>query len=56
MHRSARLGPRHHRAALNLDVKYAKLGSDVKLAANGAKVSAVQLDPMLIGVGVGYRF
>lgn len=41
---------------LNLDVKYAKLGSDVKLAANGAKVSAVQLDPMLIGVGVGYRF
>jgi len=41
---------------LNLDVKYAKLDTDVKLAANGTKVSAVQLDPMLIGVGVGYRF
>ncbi|BDU70930.1 OmpW/AlkL family protein [Mesoterricola silvestris] len=44
------------RLYLNLDVKYVKLGADVKLAATGTKVSAVQLDPMLFGVGLGYRF
>ena len=41
---------------VNADVKYMSLGSDVKLAVNGQKVSAVKLDPWLIGVGVGYRF
>ncbi|HLO68113.1 MAG TPA: OmpW family outer membrane protein [Holophaga sp.] len=41
---------------LNLDVKYVQIKSDVKLAATGAKVSTVKVDPMLYGVGVGYRF
>ena len=41
---------------LNADVKYVKLGSDVKLAATGQKVSSVDIDPWLIGLGVGYRF
>jgi len=41
---------------LNLDVKYVQIKSDVKLAASGAKVSAVKVDPMLYGVGLGYRF
>lgn len=40
---------------LNADVKWAKLGSDVKLA-NGVRVSTVHIDPFLFGVGVGYRF
>lgn len=40
--------------SLNLDVKKVQIRSDVKL--NGAKVSNVQIDPVLIGVGLGYRF
>lgn len=41
---------------LNADVKYVTIRSDVSLAASGAKVSAVQVDPWLIGFGIGYRF
>jgi len=41
---------------LNGDLKYVTLRSDVKLAASGQKVSAVQVDPWLISVGLGYRF
>jgi outer membrane protein len=41
---------------INLDVKYVKIKSDVKVAATGAKLSTVNIDPMLYGVGVGYRF
>jgi outer membrane protein len=40
---------------LSGDFKWVKLGSDVKLPG-GDKISAVHLDPMLFGVGVGYRF
>lgn len=40
--------------SLNLDVKKVQIRSDVSIA--GAKVSAVKVDPWLIGVGVGYRF
>jgi len=40
---------------LNVDAKYVQIKSDVDLA-NGTKVSAVKVDPMLFGVGVGYRF
>ncbi len=40
--------------SLNLDVKYVQIRSDVKL--NGAKISAVQVDPLLLGLGLGYRF
>ncbi len=40
--------------SINLDVKKVQIRSDVLIS--GAKVSAVQVDPWLIGVGVGYRF
>jgi len=39
---------------LNFDVKKVQIQSDVK--AGGSKISAVQVDPMLYGVGIGYRF
>ncbi len=41
---------------LNADVKYVTLGVDVKVKANGTKVSHATLDPWLLGLGVGYRF
>ncbi|MBI1773622.1 MAG: OmpW family protein [Burkholderiales bacterium] len=40
--------------SLNLDIKKVQIRSDVTIA--GAKVSAVKIDPWLVGVGVGYRF
>lgn len=40
--------------SLNVDVKRVNIRSDV-LAA-GAKISAVRVDPVLLSVGVGYRF
>jgi len=40
--------------SINLDVKKVQIRSDVFVG--GAKVSAVKVDPVLIGVGVGYRF
>ena len=40
--------------SINLDVKKVWIGSDVY--AGGAKISSVQINPILIGVGVGYRF
>ncbi|HJV81164.1 OmpW family outer membrane protein [Noviherbaspirillum sp.] len=40
--------------SLNLDVKKVQIRSDVMVS--GAKVSAVKVDPLLIGLGVGYRF
>ena len=41
---------------LNADVKWFKLASDVDVAASGAKVSTVHVDPFLFGIGIGYRF
>jgi outer membrane protein len=40
--------------SINVDVKKLRLGSD--LLIGGAKVSALKIDPVLVGVGVGYRF
>jgi outer membrane protein len=40
--------------SLNLDVKYVQMNTDVTL--NGSKIGKVNLDPMLYGIGVGYRF
>jgi len=40
----------------NMDVKKVWISSDVKLKATGAKVSSVGVDPILLGVGLGYRF
>lgn len=42
--------------SLNLDVKKVQIRSDVNVSATGAKISNVQIDPVLIGVGLGYRF
>ncbi len=42
------------RWSVNVDVKKVKLRSDVLLG--GAKASEVRVDPVLVGVGVGYRF
>lgn len=39
---------------LNLDVKKVQIGTNVKL--NGAKVGGFDVDPLLIGVGLGKRF
>lgn len=40
--------------SLNFDVKKIRLRSDVLIG--GAKASAVRVDPLLVGVGIGYRF
>ncbi|MBV6325215.1 OmpW/AlkL family protein [Duganella violaceipulchra] len=40
--------------SLNFDVKKVQIRSDVSIS--GAKVSRVKVDPLLVGVGVGYRF
>jgi outer membrane protein len=40
--------------SLNLDVKKVQIRSDVLIG--GAKASKVKVDPVLLGVGVGYRF
>jgi len=40
--------------SLNLDLKYVEMRSNVY--AGGATISNVQINPLLIGVGVGYRF
>lgn len=42
------------RWSLNLDVKKVNIRSDVLVG--GAKASSVKVDPMLFGLGVGYRF
>jgi outer membrane protein len=41
--------------SVNLDVKKVQIRSDI-IAASGAKLSNAQVDPWLLGVGVGYRF
>jgi len=40
--------------SINVDVKKVQIRSDVLVA--GTKVSKVKVDPVLFGVGVGYRF
>jgi len=39
---------------LNADAKWVQIRSDVKLG--GTKVSTVKVDPLLFGIGIGYRF
>lgn len=41
---------------LNVDVKKIYIESDVTIKGTDTKVSKVTLDPLAIGVGVGYRF
>jgi outer membrane protein len=40
--------------SINVDIKKVQIRSDVSIS--GTKVSTVQVDPLLIGVGLGYRF
>lgn len=40
--------------SLNFDVKKVQIRSDVYIS--GAKASRVKIDPLMLGVGVGYRF
>ena len=40
---------------LNVDVKKIKIGTEVKTAA-GAKLGNLDIDPMIVGVGIGRRF
>ena len=42
------------RWSVNLDVKKIQIRSDVDI--NGVRASQVRVDPLLLGVGVGYRF
>jgi len=42
------------RWSFNLDVKKVQIRSDVYLS--GARISAVRVDPLLVGMGLGYRF
>lgn len=39
---------------LNIDVKKVKIGTDV--SSKGTKVGTFKVDPMLVGVGLGWRF
>jgi outer membrane protein len=43
---------------LNLDVKYIDIDTRAKLSTTGAGVQTVKvsLDPIVVGVGVGFRF
>lgn len=41
--------------SINLDVKYIKMDTDVRLKGVG-KIGSVDLDPYTYGIGVGYRF
>jgi outer membrane protein len=41
---------------LNVDVKYVTIDTDIFVKASGAKVTKLDIDPLLIGVGIGYRF
>ncbi|MDY7575807.1 OmpW/AlkL family protein [Actimicrobium sp. CCI2.3] len=40
--------------SLNLDIKKVQIRSDLMIS--GSKVSALQVDPLMVGVGIGYRF
>jgi outer membrane protein len=42
--------------SLNLDIKKVQIGSDVMASGSGAKLTEVKVDPILIGIGIGYRF
>ncbi len=39
---------------LNLDMKYIDIDTDVRV--NGAKLTTLEVDPMLYSIGIGYRF
>lgn len=42
--------------SINFDIKKVQIRSDVLASGTGQKISAVKIDPLLVGVGLGYRF
>lgn len=44
------------RAFVNLDAKYIQITSDVLLKPDDTRVSAVEVNPLLLGAGIGFRF
>lgn len=54
---AAQVGADYHlnkRLSVNVDFKYARLSTDV--ISNGRTLGKVNLDPTMVGVGVGYQF
>lgn len=41
---------------LNLDAKYVKIDSDISVKGAGIPVTRLDIDPLLLSVGLGYRF
>lgn len=41
---------------LNLDAKYVKIASDIEVKGAGVPVTKLDIDPLLLSVGLGYRF
>lgn len=42
---------------MNLDVKYIDIDVDAKLTSGGViRTTDVSIDPIIFGVGIGYRF
>ena len=39
---------------MNVDVRYIQIESDVK--ANGTKIGKAEINPVTVGINVGYRF
>jgi len=48
--------PLTKQVSLNFDVKKVYIRSDVYVSSTGASAGTLKLDPVLVGVGVGYRF
>jgi outer membrane protein len=42
------------RGVFNVDLKYVSLATTIEL--NGSKVADLDVDPVVVGVGFGYRF
>lgn len=40
--------------SFNIDLKKVQIGSDV--TSSGTKISSVKVDPLMFGIGIGYRF
>jgi outer membrane protein len=41
---------------LNLDAKYVKIDTDISVKGAGIPVTKLDIDPLLLSVGLGYRF
>ena len=48
--------PISDRMVINVDVKKIRISTDVKDRASGATVTDLDIDPLLVGVGVGWTF